>query len=78
MATMNPLRRLLGVLPSDPLQVGALTGMHSDGTATVGLAGGSGAVRVRNPQAITSGQVFVQSGQITGQAPDLPVVSIEI
>ena len=78
MATLNPLRRLLDLLPADPLLVGTISGSHADGTATVLLAGGTGTLRVRNPQGLSSGGVFVQGGQITGAAPSLPVVSIEI
>ena len=78
MATINPLRRLLDLLPSDPLLVGTISGSHSDGTATVTLAGGTGTLRVRNPQGLASGGVFIQGGQITGAAPSLPVVSVEI
>jgi outer membrane lipoprotein SlyB len=78
MATINPLRRLLDLLPADPLQIGTISGTHTDGTATVALAGGTGTLRVRNPGGVAGGSVYVQGGQITGAAPSLPVLSIEI
>lgn len=78
MTAINPLGRLLDLLPSDPLYVGSVIGTHADGTATVVLAGGAGQLRPRNPFGVAAGPVFVRGGQITGAAPDLPVVSIDI
>lgn len=78
MTTMNVYRRLLSLLPSDPLLVGDIVAIHGDGTATVALAGG-GQIRVRNPQDFTVGaRVFTLSGEIRGQAPVLPSVVIDI
>jgi hypothetical protein len=75
----NPFKRLLNLLPSSPLQKGAISARHGDGTATVTLAGSSGTLRVRNPQGLASGEsVFVQGGVITGTAPSLPVIQLEI
>lgn len=76
--TLNPFRRLLDLLPSEPLRVGDVAATHDDGTATVVLADG-GQVRVRNPQEFTVGaRVFTLSGEITGPAPVLPSVVIDI
>jgi hypothetical protein len=78
MTTLNLFLRLREVLPSDPLLVGDVATDHGDGTATV-LFPGAGVARLRNPQAIAAGaRVFVQGGAITGEAPDLPSVLIEI
>lgn len=75
----NPFKRLLALLPSDPLQKGTIAALHADGTATVTLAGTSATLRVRNPQSLASGaHVFLQGGTITGTAPNLPVVTLEI
>lgn len=79
MTAINPFKRLLQLLPSDPLSKGAILVTHSDGTATVELLGGTGTLRVRNPLGIQErASVFVQGGSITGEAPDLPVVTMEI
>lgn len=78
MTTANVFRRLLEVLPSDPLLVGDVTSVESDGTAVVTLPGG-GQLRVRNPLASgLDARVFVQGGAITGPAPALPFVDIQI
>lgn len=76
---INPFQRFLELLPQDPQQVGDVAATFSDGTAEVSLLAGSGSLRVRNPNAASSGQrVFVQGGAITGPAPTLPVVSLTI
>lgn len=77
---INPFKRLQQqLLPSDPLRKGAIQVVHADGTATVALAGGAGSLRVRNPLAMAEGaNVFIQGGAITGEAPALPVVMLEI
>lgn len=75
---LNPFRRLLDLLPANPLLVGDVVATHDDGTATVMLAGG-GQIRVRNPQDFMVGtRVFTLSGEITGPAPVLPSVVIDI
>jgi len=72
---MNLYTQLLSLLPQDPLLVGEAVVSHADGTTTVELPGG-GQLRVRGISA--AGQpVFIQSGQIQGNAPDLPFATIE-
>ena len=74
----NIFKRLLDLLPADPIMVGDVTTVWPDGTATVTLIS-AGTLRVRNPQAIAAGgRVFIQSEQITGPAPTLPIVTLEI
>lgn len=52
--------------------------MYPDGTAMVTMPGGAQA-RVRNPLGHAAGAtVYVQDGAVIGDAPDLPVVLIEI
>ncbi|MCS4509125.1 hypothetical protein [Xylophilus ampelinus] len=71
-------RRLVELLPSDPQLFATVEAVHSDGTATVVLPGG-GRLRVRNPLELTAAAtVYVQGGAITGDAPNLPLVEIEI
>lgn len=77
-SSLNPLARLLDLLPSDPTLIGDVSAMHADGTATVNLVHGGGQVRPRNPLGIPSGRVFVVGPQITGAAPSLPVITVEV
>lgn len=75
----NLYKRLLSLLPDDPVQTGAVSAVYADGTAQVTLDGAGGLLRVRNPLLQPSGaRVYVQGGAITGPAPDLPYVLIEV
>ena len=75
----NLYKRLLSLLPDDPVQSGAVAAVYADGTALVTLDGGGGQLRVRNPLGMAAAQkVYVKAGEITGQAPDLPYVLIEV
>lgn len=75
----NLYKRLLSMLPDDPVQSGTVSLAYSDGTALVTLDGGGGQLRVRNPLGMAVAQkVYVKAGEITGQAPDLPYVLIEV
>jgi len=56
--------------------LGAVAVIHADGTRTVDLAGG-GRQRVRGDGAVGAA-VWVRSGQIEGQAPDLPIYEVEV
>lgn len=79
MTTINTFKRLLQLLPGDPLRKGTIQVTHADGTATVELAGATGTLRVRNPLGLAEGaSVFLQGSTITGSAPNLPVVTLEI
>lgn len=76
--TTGIYKRLMAILPSDPLLSGAVELTHADGTATV-LLDGDGRLRVRNPLGLVQGaQVYVQGGAITGPAPELPYVLIQV
>jgi hypothetical protein len=73
----NPWKRLESLLPQDPLLVGKVILHNADGTSTVSLPDGR-EIRVRG-QEVTIGQnAFIQSGEISGQAPNLPVVEITV
>lgn len=71
-------RRLLELLPEQPIYTATVTAAHADGTATVEMPGGQQA-RVRNPfDAAVGAGVYVQDGAVVGDAPALPLVLIEI
>lgn len=70
--------RLLELLPSQPVLTATVDTVYPDGTAMVTMPGGAQA-RVRNPLGRAAGAtVYVQDGAVIGDAPDLPVVLIEI
>ena len=73
--THNPYKRLIGLLPTTPLQVGEVTAV-AGGVATVQTPGG-GHLTARG--AATVGQrVFVRDGVIEGTAPNLTLVPIVV
>lgn len=75
----NLYKRLLSLLPDDPVQSGTVSLAYSDGTALVTLDGGGGQLRVRNPLGrAVAAKVYVKAGEITGDAPVLPYVLIEV
>lgn len=75
----NLYKRLLSLLPEDPVQSGTVSLVYSDGTALVTLDGGGGQLRVRNPLGrAVAAKVYVKAGEITGDAPVLPYVLIEV
>ena len=78
MSSTNVYRRLLELLPDTPTLTGTVAVRHADGTATVTYPGGTTA-RLRNPfDQAASQPVYTQGDTITGPAPDLPLVLIEI
>ncbi|BAK76781.1 hypothetical protein NH8B_1966 [Pseudogulbenkiania sp. NH8B] len=72
----NLLDRLFDLLPGDTVRVGDVTATHADGTVTVQLLEG-GTLRVSGTHASGS-RVFVQGGWVTGDAPVLEFVEIEV
>ena len=79
MSTATTLyRRLLALLPDQPIYSATIVTAHADGTATIELHGGALA-SVRNPLGLSSGQgAYIQDGAIVGEAPALPYHYIEI
>jgi hypothetical protein len=74
----NLYRRLLELIPSEPILVATLDALHSDGTATVVFLGG-GQMRVRNPLGLAAGSsCYVQGGAVIGDAPALPFFELDI
>jgi hypothetical protein len=72
----NLWRQFKDLLPGDPLLIGTVAIRHADGSATVTLLDG-GQLHVLGDGAAGS-RVFVQGGRVTGEAPDLPSIDIEI
>ena len=72
-------RRLLNLLPTQPLQMGTVAAIYPDGSAQVTLLGGGGELRVLNPGNLAANtRVFVRGDSIIGTAPNLPYEEGEI
>lgn len=74
---MNPLNRLKSLLPGDATLVGQVTGVNSDGTVDVLLVGG-GSVVATGTGYVAGDAVFVKGSLVTGAAPSLSKVTIEV
>lgn len=75
----NLYKRLKALLPDQPVQTGQIVAVFADGTALVALEGAVGPLRVRNPLAAAAGaRVYVQGGTVTGNAPAMAYVLIEV
>lgn len=71
----NLHKEFTDIFPDPPLQIGTVTATDGD-VATVQLPGG-GVLQVRG-KADVAQNVFVRNGVIEGEAPNLPLVILEI
>lgn len=75
----NLYKRLKDLLPDDPVITGQINAVFADGTAQITLEDGVGQLRVRNPLGVASGaRVYVKGGVVTGTAPAMTYVLIEV
>ncbi|WP_057093044.1 hypothetical protein KV708_19695 [Comamonas thiooxydans] len=75
----NLYKRLKALLPDDPVMTGQISAVFADGTALVALEGAAGQLRVRNPLGKPNGsRVYVKGGEVTGSAPEMAYVLIEV
>jgi hypothetical protein len=72
----NIWKQFKDLLPTQATQIGTVVTLHTDGTASVQLLGG-GLLRVTG-RAAENTRVFVRDGRITGVAPEIDQVEIEI
>jgi hypothetical protein len=78
MSTTNLYRALRELLPEAPLQVAAVTAVHSaEGASTITWPGGS-QQRVRGTDVAAGSLAFVRNGVIEGAAPELTLEVIEV
>ncbi|MDD2883232.1 MAG: hypothetical protein PHQ58_22710 [Rhodoferax sp.] len=78
MTATNLYRALRELLPDAPLQVAAVTAVHTaTGDSTITWPGGA-QQRVRGTSVPVGSNAFVRDGVIEGAAPDLTVVTIEV
>lgn len=73
--TYNPYKRLLGLLPTTPLQVGDVVAVDN-GVATLQMPGG-GTITARGA-ATVGARVFFRDGVIEGPAPTLTFVTVDV
>lgn len=71
----NLYKRLIGLLPSNPLQVGEVIAF-ANGVATIELPGGQ-LVQARGEVSVAD-RVFFRGGNIEGPAPALTYEEIEV
>lgn len=78
MATVNPWKKFIGLLPGGVRAVGTVTAVDiASGTSTVELRNGV-SIAARGTGMAVGSKAFVVDGQITGPAPELPQYDIEV
>lgn len=78
MATVNPWRRFIGLLPGGHKTVGEVLSVDNNaGTSRVQLRTGAEVVVAGTSVAVGS-NAFLSDGQVIGKAPDLPQYDIEV
>jgi len=73
--SLNPFKRLLGLVARSPLDVGEVIGVGADGV-TVQLVGG-GIIHARG-DATVGAHVYVRGGVVEGPAPALTGIDQEV
>lgn len=73
MATVNPWKKFIGLLPGGVRLVGTV----ESGTSLITLRNGS-QIAARGTDVPVGARCFVVDGQITGPAPELPQYDVEV
>ncbi|WP_315807773.1 hypothetical protein [Pseudomonas sp. C9-3] len=78
MATVNPWKKFIGLLPGGAKTVGEVVSVNtSAGTCVVELRNGNHVVA--RGTTVSAGQnAFISDGQVMGQAPSLPQYDFEV
>jgi len=74
---MNIYTKFRQLLPRQPLLLGSVAALHSDGTITVTLITG-GDVKVIGQGVTVSDRVYIQGHELIGKAPTMPFYEEEI
>ena len=78
MATVNPWKKFIGLLPGGVRAVGTVTAVNTaSGTNTVELRNGV-PITARGTGVAVGSKAFVVDGQITGPAPELPQFDVNV
>ncbi len=75
--SINPYKRLRGLLADDATHVGEVTTVNSNGTSVVTLVGG-GNVTVSGDSFSVGDNVFIKNDEIISGAPSLTSTEIEV
>lgn len=78
MATVNPWKRFIGLLPGGVRTVGKIAAVHPlSGTSTAQLRNGS-AVTVQGVSVQAGQRAFIVDGRVVGPAPMLDQYEVEV
>ena len=78
MATVNPWKKFIGLLPGGAKTVGEVVSVNtSAGTCVVELRTGNQVV-ARGTSVAVGQNAFISDGQVMGQAPSLPQYDFEV
>lgn len=78
MATVNPWKRFIGLLPGGERAVGTVTTINqASGISIIQLRNGT-EIAARGVDVPQGSKAFVVDGIITGPAPDLPYYDVEV
>lgn len=78
MATVNPWKRFISLLPGGSRVVGTVTYVSTlNGTTTVQLRNGSD-ITAFGVSVAAGNKCFVKDGQVIGPAPNLPQYDVEV
>lgn len=78
MATVNPWKRFISLLPGGSRVVGTVTYVSTlNGTTTVQLRNGSD-ITAFGVSVVAGNKCFVKDGQVIGPAPNLPQYDVEV
>ena len=72
----NLWKQFQDLLPTSTTLIGTVVAEHADSTLSIELLGG-GVLRVTGTAAVGT-RIFARDGRMTGEAPDLPSIEIEI
>lgn len=73
----NVYRRLLELLPADPLLIVSVVSHNADGTSTVEFPGGA-RMNVRGTSVAVGQSAFIRGGAIERQAPARAAIVVDI
>jgi len=77
-ATVNPWKRFIGLLPGGTRTVGTVASINNfAGTSIITLRNGS-QMTARGTSVPVGQKAFVVDGQVMGQAPTLPQYEVEV
>ena len=78
MATVNPWKRFIGLLPGGERTVGTVVSINeASGISIVQLRNGT-EIAARGIDVPQGSRAFIVDGQITGPAPELPHYDVEV